>query len=122
MFSSITMASSTTNPTESVSAISDKLFKLYPNRYITANVPMIDKGTTAPGIMVAETLRKNKKITMITRQMVSNRVKRTSLMDWRMESERSNATNRFTVGGISLRKTGSSFRMLSTTSTVLVPG
>src|ERR1700682_6324509 len=116
------MASSTTKPTDSVNAISDKLFKLYPNRYIAANVPTIDKGTTAPGIRVAETLRRNRKMTMITRQMVSTRVKRTSMMDWRMDSERSNAINRFTVGGISLRNTGRSFRMLSTTSTVLVPG
>src|SRR5258708_37008546 len=105
MFVSITMAESKTSPTESVSAISDKLFKLYPSRYITAKVPMIDNGTTAPGIMVAETFRKKRKITMITRQMVSNRVKRTSVMDWRMDCERSNATSRFTAGGISVFKT-----------------
>ena len=39
MFSIITIASSTTKPVEIVSAINDRLSRLNPSRYITANVP-----------------------------------------------------------------------------------
>src|ERR1700693_1486213 len=101
MFSSMTMASSTTNPTESVKAISDKLFKLYPSRYIAANVPTIDKGTTTPGITVADRLRRNRKITITTRQTVKTSVNSTSRIDFRMDSEASNMMWRCTDGGIS---------------------
>ena len=40
MFSITTMASSTTNPVEMVSAISERLSMLKPARYITPKVPM----------------------------------------------------------------------------------
>src|ERR1035438_8829874 len=89
---------------------------------MAANVPMIDKGTTAPGITVAETLRRNRKMTITTRHTVSTRVNSTSRMDLRMDCEASNATFKCTVGGISLRNTGKSFITLSTTWTVFVPG
>ena len=46
MFSTTTMASSTTNPTEMVSAISEILSRLKPQRYITASAPSSDSGTT----------------------------------------------------------------------------
>ena len=47
------------------------------------------KGTAKLGINVAETLRRNRKMTITTRQMVRNRVNFTSPMDERMDSERS---------------------------------
>jgi phosphoribosylanthranilate isomerase len=122
MFSSMTMASSTTKPTERVSAISERLFRLYPSRYMAAKVPMIESGTAAPGISVAERLRRNRKMTMITRHTVSTRVNSTSWIDPRIDSEASKAMSIFTAGGISPRNVGSSLLMLSTTSTVLVPG
>ena len=122
MFSSITMASSTTKPTESVSAISERLLRLYPSRYITANVPIIDSGTAAPGMSVALTFRRNRKMTITTRQMVRTSVNSTSWIDPRIEREASKAIVRSTEGGISARKVGSSPLMLSTTPTVLVPG
>ena len=75
------MASSTTNPTERVRAIRERLLRLYPSRYITAKVPMMENGTAAPGIKVAETLRRNRKMTMITMQTVSSRVNSTSRME-----------------------------------------
>ena len=53
MFSSTTMASSTTKPTQSVSAISERLFRLKPSRYITAKVPMIESGMAMLGMIVA---------------------------------------------------------------------
>src|SRR3984957_11051834 len=49
-FSIITIASSTTNPVEIVSAINVRLFRLYPARYITPNVPTSDNGTATLGI------------------------------------------------------------------------
>src|SRR5689334_23586302 len=50
MFSIMTIASSTTNPVAIVIAISDKLLRLNPARYITASVPTKDSGTDRLGI------------------------------------------------------------------------
>ena len=86
MFSSITMASSTTKPTESVSAISDRLSSEYPSRYITANVPTIDMGKAMLGMAVADRLRRNRKITRMTSTSARNNV---NLTESRMETERS---------------------------------
>ena len=66
MFSSMTMASSTTKPTDSVSASSVMLLMEKPKAYIAAQVPTSDTGTASAGMMVAETLRRNRKITMMT--------------------------------------------------------
>ena len=49
MFSSMTIASSTTKPTESVSARSERLSRLKPNRYIAAKVPMMAMGIAMLG-------------------------------------------------------------------------
>ena len=59
----MTIASSTTNPVAIVSAISDRLLRLNPARYITAKVPTSDNGTDRLGINVAEGLRRKTKIT-----------------------------------------------------------
>ena len=67
IFSSTTIASSTTKPVETASAISDKLSRLYPHTHITANVPINDRGTAMLGIMVARTVRRNANTTRITR-------------------------------------------------------
>ena len=50
MFSSITMASSTTNPTDSVSASSVMLLIEYPNPYIAAQVAISEIGTASAGM------------------------------------------------------------------------
>ena len=71
MFSSTTMASSTTKPTASVSASSEILSRLKSNRYMPAKVPTIDRGSTIDGIAVATRLRRNRKMTMTTRQVTS---------------------------------------------------
>ena len=62
------MASSTTKPVEIVSAISDRLLRLNPSRYITPKEPMIEVGTATLGIAAARTLRKKAKTTRITRR------------------------------------------------------
>ena len=49
MFSSMTMASSTTKPTDSVSASSVMLLMEKPNAYIAAQVPISETGTASAG-------------------------------------------------------------------------
>ncbi len=44
----------------------EMLSRLYPNRYITAKVPMIDIGSAIAGMRVAATLRRKMKITSTT--------------------------------------------------------
>ncbi len=46
------MASSTTNPTARISAMSDRLSMLYPIRYMTMKVPTSDMGIAMLGITV----------------------------------------------------------------------
>jgi hypothetical protein len=48
-------------------AISDTLSRLNPARYIAANVPKIETGKARAGIIVADNLRTNRKITSTTR-------------------------------------------------------
>ena len=57
----MTIASSTTNPVAIVNAISDRLLRLNPARYMTARVPTSESGTDRLGIKVAEGLRRNTK-------------------------------------------------------------
>ncbi len=45
---------------------------------MAANVPTMERGTAAPGIKVAERFRRNRKMTITTRQMVSTSVNSTS--------------------------------------------
>ena len=82
----------------------------------------MENGTAAPGISVAEILRRNRKMTRITMQTVSSSVNSTSRIELRMDRDWSKATARCTEGGSSRWNCGSSRRTLSTTSTVLVPG
>ena len=106
MFSSITMASSTTKPMESVSAMSDRLSKLYPRGTMTANVPTMDIGSARLGMAVAEKLRRKRKITRTTRTRAASMVTLTSFTDARIDSERSKRTCRRTEGGAASRGWG----------------
>src|SRR6266705_1725142 len=115
-------ASSTTKPTHKVSAISEMLSRLYPNRYISENVPMIDIGSATVGMTVAGMFRRNMKITITTRASARIRENCTSSTDWRMVVDRSYITLMLIPAGTSTRNVGSSFLTASTTSMVLVPG
>src|SRR5207302_4905531 len=66
MFSSMTMASSTTKPTDSVSASSVMLLIEKLNAYIAPQVAISEIGTASAGMSVAETERRNRKMTMMT--------------------------------------------------------
>ena len=52
MFSIMTMASSTTKPTETASAISVRLLSEKPDNHMAAHVPASDSGTVMPAAMV----------------------------------------------------------------------
>src|SRR5258708_2799249 len=122
MFSSITIASSTTKPMERISAIMEMLLRLKLSRYITEKVPMMENGSAMAGIMVAEEIRRKRKITMMTRAKVAAIVNWISLNASRMFFERSPRMPRWTEGGSDAWKAGSSRLMLSVTSMVLLPG
>ena len=122
MFSSITTASSTTNPTDNVKAISERLSRLKPSRYITANVKTIEVGSARVGMIVALTLRRNRKMTSTTSPMANNRENCTSLTDSRIDSDRSYKTSSLIEAGNCWRNAGNKLRIASTTATVLVPG
>src|ERR1700704_1813850 len=74
-FSSTTIASSTTNPVATVSAIKDKVSRLKLQRYITPKVPTSEIGTATAGIKVALHRLRNRKTTMTTSavEMMSER-------------------------------------------------
>src|SRR5512146_177736 len=118
MFSSMTMASSTTKPTDRVRAMRLMLFTEKPRAYMAAKVPIMESGSAREGITVAERLRRKRKITMITSAMVRIRVNLTSFTDSRIVVDRSNRTLRLTVAGSWLLKLGIWDLMLSTTWTV----
>src|SRR6202040_3863394 len=100
MFSIMTIASSTTKPTEMVSAISEMLSRLKPATYMTEKVASSDSGTARLGITVAHIVRRKMKMTMTTRRMVSIIVNCTSCTAARTTSERSDTRSTLTEGGI----------------------
>src|SRR5579863_6811269 len=99
MFSIITIASSTTNPTEIVSAINEMLSMLKPPAYMTPKVATSDNGTARLGMTVAHKVRKNRKITMTTRLIVSIIVNCTSWTEARIVSDLSDIRSTWTAGG-----------------------
>ncbi len=121
-FSSITMASSTTNPTASVSAISDRLSMLKFSTYITENVPTMAMGSVRLGITVAVTFRRNTKITSTTNTSAASSESFTSRTLSLMPMERSYRVVTFTEGGSAGRISSSAAFTRSATATVFVPG
>src|ERR1700712_2867993 len=106
MFSSMTMASSTTKPTEIVSAISDRLSRLKPSRYITAKVQTSATGTVRDGMIVAHTFRRNTKITITTNPIDRISVNCTSATEARMVCVRSITIEVWIEGGIDACRRG----------------
>ena len=72
MFSIMTMASSTTKPVAMVRAIRVRLLMEKPARYMTPKVPTSESGTARLGMMVADSLRRNRKITITTSATASS--------------------------------------------------
>src|SRR3546814_10108611 len=91
MFSSITIASSTTSPIASTIASNVRVLMVKPNAYIRPNAPISETGIVTSGISVARQLRRNRKITMTTSSTASNTVLNTSSIDFSMKIVLSNA-------------------------------
>ncbi len=89
---------------------------------MTAKVATSEAGSARLGMTVAETLRRNRKITAMTRPMVSSSVNLTSATDSRIATDRSVRTSSDTAAGSCSRNVGSSCLTASTTCTTLVPG
>ena len=83
---------------------------------------MMDSGTAILGMIVAQALRRNRKITMTTSATVSNNVNSISLTDARIVVVRSNVGVNVTDGGIEARSSGISALMRSTVSIMFAPG
>ena len=122
MFSIMTIASSTTNPVEMVSAIRVRLLRLYPSKYITPNVPISERGTATLGMTVAEKFRRKRKMTITTSTMVSISSNSTSFTEARMVVVRSVRICTFTAEGRDACNCGSSFLIRSTTLIMFAPG
>src|SRR5712691_12152323 len=119
MFSIITIASSTIKPTEMVSAISEMLSRLKPATHMTAKVASNDKGTAMLGITVAQIVRRNRKMTMTTRVIVSIIVNCTSWTAARVTCVRTTINSTLTEGGIDCSSFGINSLIVSTSAMVL---
>ena len=108
MFSSMTMASSTTKPIASTRASSVNVLMLKPAIAIIAKVPIKAAGMVTNGMMDARRVRRNTKITSATSTEASTMVWNTALMERSMNTELSLATSICTPGGKSLRSLSSS--------------
>ncbi len=122
MFSSITIASSTTKPTDSVSASRVMLLIENPNTYIAAQVPISDTGSASAGMTVAEIERRKRKITRMTRKQAMMSDSCTFITESRIEIERSISTCMRIDGGIDASYCGRCERTASTTATVFASG
>ena len=118
MFSSITIASSTTKPVAMVSAIRVRLLSENPASSITPKVATSDSGTAIEGMIVAGTVRRNTKVTSTTRPIASSSSCCTPLIEARIDSVRSLSTATSTAAGIEARSCGSRAWIRSTTSMV----
>ena len=122
IFSITTMASSTTNPVEMVIAISERLSRVYPNRYITAKVPINETITAMAGTSVARKLRRKTKTTRTTKHMDMSSVFSTSSTEARMVVVRSRTMVVSIPKGIDALINGSCARIRSTVIMMLAPG
>ena len=107
-FSIITIASSTTKPTETASAISERLSIEKPATHMAAQVPASDSGTVIPAAIVAAARRRNTNTTSITRQTVASSVSCMSATLARMVPVRSDSTEMSMPAGIQRLSSGSS--------------
>ena len=122
MFSIMTTASSTTNPVDIVSAISVRLFRLNPMRYMSPNAPTSDSGTATLGITVAARFRRKMNITITTSAMVSIISNWTSLTEARMVTVLSVRIDISTEEGSDALSCGNNAWIRSTTAMILAPG
>ena len=99
MFSSITMASSTTRPIASTMASSVSVLIVNPNAYIRPKAPISDTGIVTIGMSVARRLRRKKKMTSTTSTIASTIVSNTDPIDFSMNTDVSYETISLMPGG-----------------------
>ena len=99
MFSTITMASSTTRPTDSTIASSVSRLIVKPATIIRKTAPTSEMGIATTGMMTARNDPRNRKITTTTISSVSLSVLMTSLMASWMYSVESYGTPTFMPAG-----------------------
>ncbi len=122
MFSITTMASSTTKPAATTSAIRVRLLIEKPARYMKPKVPISESGTATLGITVARQLRRKTKITATTSATASSSSTCTSCTEARIVTVRSVSTATSIDAGSDACSCGSCCLMRSTTSITLAPG
>ena len=99
MFSSMTMASSTTRPMASTMASRVRVLMVKPISDIRAKAPISDTGMVTNGISVARNERRKMKMIRMTSATASQMVVKTLSMDSRMNCELSLATVMFMPSG-----------------------
>lgn len=122
MFSTTTMASSTTKPTAMTMATRVRLLRLKPNTYINAQLAISDTPSTLETMKVADHWRRNSAITPITRATAISRVSSTSCSEARMVCVRSCSTDTSTAAGSISCRRGRAAITRSTVSTMFAPG
>ncbi len=122
MFSSTTMASSTTKPVATVRAISDRLSRLKPSRNITPMVPSRDTVTATAGTMVARALFRKKATISTTRMTAKTSVSSTFRSEARMVMVRSMAVVTLMSWGREASRIGRACFTRSTVLMMLAPG
>ena len=121
MFSSTTMASSTTRPMASTIASKVSVLMEKPKRYISAQAPTSDTGMVTMGMMLARRLRRKKKITSTTRTMASPMVWKTESMERSMNTDESYAMFSFMPAGrVSFKRSTSRRAALDSSSGLAV--
>ncbi len=119
MFSIMTMASSTTKPTEIASAISERLSIEKPASHMPAQVPASASGTDMPAAMVGITRRRKANTTTMTSTAVASSVHCMSCTLARMVLVRSTRVEISTPAGIHCFSSGISAFTRSTVSITL---
>ncbi len=122
MFSIITIASSTTKPVATVSAISERLSRPKPSSDITPNVPISDSGSASAGIRVARSEPRNRKMTSVTSTTENSSTNCTSATEARIVAVRSVTTCSAIPAGIAACSDGSACLIASTVWTMFAPG
>ena len=122
MFSTITIASSTTSPTESTMARSVRRLIVKPAICMRNTAPMSEIGMATTGMITARKEPRKRKITSTTMRSVSVRVFKTSRMALSMYSVESYGIPTFIPGGSCAWMPGTASRTRRMTSSVFAVG
>ena len=121
MFSSTTMASSTTRPMESTSASSVMRFTVKPNAARAMKAETRQMGMVTAGMAMVRSDPRKARITRLTSTMVTAMVRYTELMASRMNTESSEPVESVMCSGsVSLRSPSTAFTVSKVSSVLAV--